>query len=224
MMKNKIPMYIAVRLERGYGDTERAVWLPLPATKKEFEAAQEAIGADYGDFAITCYNVRVPGLYRDLLRQTPLAKVNHLASRLAVMDEDALVKLCAIIDSDRNFTEIDQFVDYTYNHSRFALLPEVTNARDLGLLYLNGKEFSTVPAAIRNCVDPFKLGLNIAAAQDGQFTAQGYLTTTGSWYSVPKQRAVPAALNLTGFIGEDLYGEWEDDSYFEYELEDGDDE
>ena len=101
MMKTKIPMYIAVRLERGYGDTERGVWLQLPATKKEFEAAQQAIGADYYDFAITCYNVRVPGLNREMLLSAPLGRVNFLASRLAALDEDVLTKLAAIIYSER---------------------------------------------------------------------------------------------------------------------------
>lgn len=224
MMKTKIPMYIAVRLERGYGDTERAVWLPLPATKKEFEAAQQAIGADYYDFSITCYNVRVPGLNRGMLLSAPLGRVNYLASRLAALDEDALTKLAAIIDSDRYFTELEQFIDYTYNNHRYTLLPGVSDAAALGRIMLDSEAFASVPPEIKVCIDKNLLGLNTALMQDGQFTALGYLTSDDGWRTVSRNRKVPVALNLTGIIGEDLYGEWEDDTSFTFEIEDGGDE
>lgn len=225
MIDPKIPMYIAVRLERGFGETERAVWLPLPATKKEFEAAQQEIGADYYDFEITCYNVRVPGLTRWMLMETPLSKVNHLASRLALLDKYKIAKLCAIIDSDRHFTTIDQYIDYTYNHDKYTLLYVVKDAADLGCRSLCGEDFATVPAYLKACIDPFKFGLKIAEQQGGQFTAMGYLTSDNGWSAAPRKRNVPAALNLTGIAGEDLYGEWvDDDDYFEYEMEEYEDE
>lgn len=209
--KPRIPMYIAVQLERGWGDSERRIWLPLPATKKEFQEAQEAIGAEYGDFGISEYNVRVPGLYRGMLSEAPLSQVNFLAARLAMLDDDQLFKLAAIIDSERYFTELEQVIDYTYTSDRYQLLSGVKNEADLGRLYLDAAGIAPVFAGLRKCIDPYMLGKYIADEQDGQFTALGYLTTECEWNTAPWKWEVPDALKLTGIAGEELYGDDEID-------------
>lgn len=221
MMKTKMPMYIAVRLESGYKDSERKIWLPLPATKKEFEGALEAIDSAFGDFEITCYNVRVPGICRELLMESPLARVNFLAARLAEMDEDQILKLAAIIDSDRYFTELEQFINYTFTHERFTLISQVKSEEDLGLMALESIEFSSVPPKYKACIGAHKLGSNLARLQDGQFTALGYVFPLDGWYANTLRYEAPVHLNLVGAVGEDLYGDIYDDmELFGYEFDD----
>lgn len=181
MTEPRIPMYIAVRLEHGYGGRARGTWLPLPATKKKFFDARERIGDYCGNILIPAYNVRVPGMYREML-------------------------LAAIIDSDRYFTGLEQFIDYTYTHDSYTLIPGVKNESELGRLYLDSPDFAKVPAALKKYIDPYALGKGVAEAQDGQFTALGYLASENGWNAVPKTRTTPLSLNLIGVMGEDLYG------------------
>jgi len=222
MMEPRIPMYIAVWLESGCGNESRGIWLPLPATKKEFLAAQEAIYVEYSNIYIMSYNVRIPGVGRDMLLSASLGRANYLASRIMALDNEQLMKLAAIYDSDRYFDSLEQYIDYTYNHDSYTLIPGVKNPADLGRMYLDGEDFAAVPGDLKKCIDPYKLGANIAKAVDGQFTALGYLTTENGWSAAPKARKTPAALDLTGSKGESLFGirysrYWPDSEYYEDE-------
>ena len=207
---NKIPMYIAVQLENS--QSRDRVWLALPANKERFAEALTKIGSERGEFLIVEYAIKVPKLSRRMLMRTPLAAVNFLAARLNTLNDDEIIKLCAISDTDYYFDYIGQYIDFTYAHNNYTLLPGVTDSEALGEYYLNGNRHIIADSKLKKCVDRREYGKNIAALENGVFTPHGYITSKTGWSYKFKDRVVPEQLNLKGFLGEDIYGDWEEDN------------
>lgn len=205
-IKKRMPMYIAVLLEN---DGKR-IWLSLPATKSRFDEALEKIDAIYGNFIISEYNCRVPAMNRDMLMTAPLSVVNYLASRLNKLSDDELVKLCAICDSEHYFDSVGQFIDYTFMTTCYTLLPNITDEEALGMYYIGDHRNYVANVVLKQYIDRREYGRRLAEAENGTFTALGYLTSFIGWNLPPKERLIPESLNLKGFIGEDLYGNWQE--------------
>ena len=137
-MEKKVPMYLAVQFESDSIAEGKRVWLSLPATQKQFQEAWEAASGICGaDVVIKSYGVRVPGMYQSLCMEAPLGQLNHLASRLTMLTDEQITKLCAIIESDHYFQTLEQFIDYTYNPDRYMLIPEFMCEEDLAEFSLN---------------------------------------------------------------------------------------
>ena len=210
LSKTKIPMYIAAQLENS--KTCDRVWLTLPVSKDRFAAALAKISVTRGEFVVSDYAVKVPKLSQRMLKQTPLAAVNYLAARLNTLTDDAIIKLCAICDTDYYFDYIGQYIDYTYSPGDYTLLPGITDAEALGEYYLGGNRRIIADARLNKCVDRREYGKNLAAVENGVFSPLGYITSKSNWSYKFKDRAVPEHLNLKGFIGEDIYADWEEDN------------
>ncbi len=205
-IRKTMPMYIAVQFESG----NKRVWLPLPARKKNFEAALESIGGEYGDFKIREYNCRVPAIGRYMLMEMPLALVNYLAARLGKLTDDEILKLCAISDSEYYFTTAGQFIDYTFQTYSYTLLPGVTDEEKLGELHIGNPRHYISDTKISQIIDRREFGAKLAALDNGAFTALGYLTSSIGWNLPSQERTVPPSLNLTGYLGEHIYGDWQE--------------
>lgn len=214
-MQQNTPMYIAVQLESDCGKDFRKAWLPLPATKKQFAAVKESVsGPCCADVTINHYGVKVPCMNRYMLAETPLAQVNHLAARLAALDDEQILKLCAIHESEMYFTSVEQLIEYTYTTDKYTLAPDIFCEEELGrraIRELDPGRFP--PEIIENLMDPHTYGRGIAEMEHGEFTSFGYLTQDAGWNGTAKKHRIPAGLDLKGDHGEDLYGE------FEYDLE-----
>ena len=208
MTEPKIPMYISVQLENGCGNDVKRVWLPLPATKKQYKAAKEKIHRHCCATVINQYSVKVPGISQSMLMDAPLSKVNHLAKRLATLDKDQIIKLCAICDSEMDFYNVEQFIAYTYNTKKYTLVPEIMNEEDLGRYDLDKYALSKSGKFLKNFVDPHKFGFYIARLEKGEFTSLGYITKEHGWHG-EKPYPVPDILDLKGDFGEELYGEFD---------------
>ena len=210
MNTNSVPTYIAVSLE----NTETAslsTWLPLPATKKQFSEALERIKAVDGGFAIAGYTHLVPGMCRKELNLASLAAVNHLAARLKKLGEDEITKLCAIWDTDHYFCTVAELIDYTFNTDSYTLLPDICDAEALGAYHTGGSGKIAGDARIIGCIDRRELGLKLAEMENGQFSPFGYITSKIGWDLNETVRRIPESLNLKGWLGEDLYGNWKGD-------------
>ncbi len=205
-IRKHMPMYIAVQLDsRG-----RRVWLPLPAKKEKFEAALESIGGEFGDFKINEYNCRVPAIGRYMLMEMPLALVNYLAARLNRLTDDEILTLCAISDSEYYFTTAGQFIDYTFQTYSYKLLPGITNEEKLGEFHIGNPKHYIADVNLKQLIDRRAFGAKLAALEKGVFTAHGYLTSSIGWNLPSQERDIPPSLNLTGFLGEHFYGDWQE--------------
>ena len=141
----KIPMCIAVQLENGCGKYSRRLWLPLPATKKQFEKAVKSLTPHCCGIAINHFAVKAPSLSRWKLAETPLAEVNHLTARLAKLDSEQIIKLCAVSESEMYFTTVREYIAFTYDTDMFTLIPGVFNEEDLGRYELDKSDGITCP-------------------------------------------------------------------------------
>jgi len=213
-INKKLPMYIAVQLEDGDAiGCRRRAWLPLPATQAQFSKTLDRIQLERGDIIIADYAKKVPGLSHHSLMATPLAVVNHLADRLTKLNCEQILTLCAVCDTGYYFDTVERLIDYTYTTDSYTLLPGVTDEEALGQYYIGKSGMVVANAKLKTCIDRREFGKKLAAMEDGLFTPHGYLTSKIGWNPTPNiERAVPEALNLTGCLGEDLYGNWEDES------------
>ena len=206
-IKKKVPMYIAVQLE---GTSGKRIWLPLPATKEQFNAAIGKVDGDCGCFAIKEYNCRIPAMSRHMLEITPLSIVNYLALRLNKLEDDEILKLCAICDSDYYFDRVGQFLDYTFQTCSYTLLAGITNEEALGIYHIGDPKNHIADSILTQFLDRREFGRKLAEAEKGAFTAHGYLTSSIGWDLPSSMRRVPDSYNLKGYLGEDLYGNWQE--------------
>ena len=210
-MTKNLPMYIAVHLENS--ETRDRCWLSLPASQKQFNDALLQIGAEHEDFNVIDYAYNVPMLRVKKLMRTALADVNYLASRLSKLTETDVSKLYAICETDYYFDFIGQYIDYTFKPGDYTLLPGITDAEMLGAYYIGSKHAYIASAKLKRCIDRREFGKNLAASENGVFTAHGYVTSKTNWSINREIRIVPDRLNLKGHIGEDIYGERPDEDW-----------
>ena len=189
-------------------DTDRSVWLDLPASKADFGNAIEKIGLVSVNFKIVSYNRRVPGLPMYTLMDAPLSVVNHFASRLEKLTDAEILKLCAIGDSLYYFNTMWQFVNFTYNSDDYTLLRGICDEEALGDYYLGNSNTSIQGMTYQQRVFRYEYGKSVAALEQGVFTSLGYITSKDKWSLTRKAYAVPDSFNLRGYLGEDLYGDW----------------
>ena len=209
-IKTKVTMSIAVLLE----NDDKRVWLQLPANKSQFAAALEKIDGVCGNFTIKEYSGRVPSLKAKMLMEKPLSLVNYLAWRLNKLNEDDILKLCAIGESDMRFDTVEQFIEYTYTAEKYMLDVKIMNEKELGQRELDKIDFKILPPNFRKYINFHDLGTGIALKQKGEFTSLGYLTGAKGWDLPPKERHILDFLNLKGYINDDLYGDYSNEFIF----------
>ena len=205
-ISKKQPLYIAVQFANT--DTDRRVWLDLPAMKTDFGNAIVKIGAESGNFKIVSYNRRVPGLPMYALMDAPLSVANHFASRLEKLSDAEILKLCAIGDSLYYFNTMWQFVNFTYCSDNYTLLRGICDEEALSIHYLGNPNTLMQGETHQQRVFRYEYGKSVAKLEHGAFTSLGYITSKDKWSLTRKAYAVPDSLNLRGYLGEDLYGDW----------------
>ena len=200
-------MCISVQLESGHGKDLRQIWLALPATKKQFETAAEKLNSDCCGVAISRYSYKVPGSYKALYNESSLAKINHLASRLKKLDNQQIIKMCAIGESNLHFKSIDEMLEFTYDTEMFILVPDIFNEEDLGRHELNKPAYNQFADSIKEYFEPHTFGRKIAETGKGEFTSFGYLVQSPAYSGDKTKHRIPPSLDLKGRFGEDLYAE-----------------
>jgi hypothetical protein len=211
MKLNTEPMYIAVLLENTDEAIKRQAWLTLPATTRRFAAVLQQIQAHDGNFRIAEYTHRVPGMSRKELKLASLAAVNYLAARLRKLTAEDITKLCAIWDSDHYFNTVGSLIDYTFDTDKYAIIPGIRDAEALGVRYLGKTDKVLAGVRHSHLIDRYEYGKKLAAMEKGVFTPHGYVTSSIGWDLPEAVRRIPKYLNLKGYLGEDLYGDWTGD-------------
>jgi hypothetical protein len=208
----QIPLYIAVQLENSA--TRARIWLQLPVTKERFANELAKIGAANSGFSVVDYACKAPMTSVYKLLRTPLASVNHLAARLNKFTPDEIAKLCAVSDTDYYFDGVAKLIEFTYHTDDVTLLPGITNEETLGEFHLGSFNNYVGGIALKQCVNRREFGAKLAELEKGAFTPWGYITSKRGWdYFRNPPRLAPPTLNLKGYIGEDLYGNFDEGDY-----------
>jgi hypothetical protein len=186
------------------------VWLPLPASTDKFHAALKSIGGENGGFKIREYNCRVPAMGRSMLMEAPLATANYLAARLNKLYDFEILLLCAVCDSEYYFDRVGQFIDFTFQTFSYHLQAGITDEEKLGAYHISHPKHYLAGVDQRQLITRREFGAKVAALEKGVFTPHGYLTSSIGWNLPPQERVIPPSLNLTGYLGEHIYGDWDE--------------
>lgn len=174
------------------------IWLDLPATKEQLHEAMKALKISaanpqdfrlHGHFVSDSKKVEIP---LDLLQEPDFDTLNFLAAQLDTLDPAQLEKLNALCKSDFCPQDLKRFLDYPANADCFVFIPGVLNYEDLGDYYLNDSGMVQMPELWKAGIDKEVFGRNAAAYEQGYFTEQGYILTSGDeWQPDFEEKGVP---------------------------------
>ena len=191
------------RFEAGDGG---GVWLDMPATREQLQAAMQRVGitADNPqDFFVNGYSspenspIDMP---LSLIQTASVDELNFLAARLEQLDPAEVGKLNAALQRENGFENIGQVIDFTYNVDYFVHIPEVHTTRDLGDYYLNQSGMVQMPEEWKGGIDLSDFGKNAAAQEKGAFTEYGYLVESGDeWERQFEGREVPEEYKIMSY-------------------------
>lgn len=174
------------------------IWLDLPATKEQLHEAMKALKISaanpqdfrlHGHFVSDSKKVEIP---LDLLQEPDFDTLNFLAAQLDTLDPAQLEKLNALCKSDFCPQDLKRFLDYPANADCFVFIPGVLDYEDLGDYYLNDSGMVQMPELWKAGIDKEVFGRNAAAYEQGYFTEQGYILTSGDeWQPDFEEKGVP---------------------------------
>lgn len=158
----------------------RLVGAPLnfPTTTEEVQALLKRIGVDgvrYEEIFITNFESDILGLYDHLGEYESINELNHLAHLLSGMDDDALAKLEAVMDSGEYTGSVKDLINLTQNLDSYEFYPDVENEEDLGRLYIQEFEAVQVPEHLIDYIDYEAYGRDVRINKGGHFALGGYV-------------------------------------------------
>jgi len=170
-------------MERGIN---AGVWLKLPATAEQLQAALARIGSQGGeqgkDYIISSIESPITAVFNLPLENVQAAgidELNYLAARLEAIAPVQLEKLKAAALVMSYSDNVHRLVEYTHNTDFFIHNPSVFNHTQLGEHCLNDSELCNIPEEWKGAVDVERLGQIVATTEKGVFTEHGYIYPTG---------------------------------------------
>lgn len=158
----------------------RLVGAPLnfPTTTEDVQALLKRIGVDgvrYEEIFITDFESDILGLYDHLGEYESIDELNHLAHLLSGMDDDALAKLEAVMDSGEYTGSVKDLINLTQNLDNYDFYPDVDSEEALGRLYIQEFEAVPVPEHLIDYIDYEAYGRDVQINEGGHFAPGGYV-------------------------------------------------
>lgn len=177
------------------------VWLKLPATAEQLNAALARIGAQNGeqgkDFFINGFETPVAALSRfplENVQKAGIDELNYLAAALLSRDDRQMEKLNAAIERMTNRDDIHSFVELTQNTGVYDFHPDISNHIQLGEHTLEHSGLIQIPDEWAAAIDVEMLGRLAAEHEKGVFTEYGYIVPNGEEWKpiteIPKEYCI----------------------------------
>lgn len=190
-----------------YEQGKDGVWLDMPTTTEQLQAALRQIGifADNPqDFFINGYSYpegQRLALPYDMVLAADVDELNFLAARLGQLDASEIAELNAALQNPKGgFENIGQIIDFTENADYYVHLPDVHTAAALGDYYLNRSGMVDMPQEWKAGIDTAQFGRHIAQQEQGAFTEYGYIVKSGDeWQRVHEGQPVPEEYRVMAF-------------------------
>lgn len=138
-----------------YEQGKDGVWLDMPTTTEQLQAALRQIGISADnpqDFFINGYSYpegQRLALPYDMVLAADVDELNFLAARLGQLDVAEIAELNAALQNPKGgFASIGQIIDFTENTDYYVHLPDVHTAAALGDYYLNRSRHGDMPAGM----------------------------------------------------------------------------
>ena len=182
-----------------YEQGKDGVWLDMPTTTEQLQAALRQIGISADnpqDFFINGYSYpegQRLALPYDMVLAADVDELNFLAARLGQLDAAEIAELNAALQNPKGgFASIGQIIDFTENADYYVHLPDVHTAAALGDYYLNRSGMVDMPQEWKSGIDTTQFGRYIAQQEQGAFTEYGYIVKSGDkWQRVHEGQPVP---------------------------------
>ena len=165
-----------------YEQGKDGVWLDMPTTTEQLQAALRQIGISADnpqDFFINGYSYpegQRLALPYDMVLAADVDELNFLAARLGQLDAAEIAELNAALQNPKGgFENIGQIIDFTENADYYVHLPDVHTAAALGDYYLNRSGMVDMPQEWKAGIDTAQFGRHIFQQEQGAFTEYGYM-------------------------------------------------
>lgn len=190
-----------------YEQGKDGVWLDMPTTTEQLQAALRQIGISADnpqDFFINGYSYpegQRLALPYDMVLAADVDELNFLAARLGQLDAAEIAELNAALQNPKGgFASIGQIIDFTENADYYVHLPDLHTAAALGDYYLNRSGMVDMPQEWKAGIDTAQFGRHIAQQEQGAFTEYGYIVKSGDkWQRVHEGQPVPEEYRVMAF-------------------------
>ena len=183
------------------------VWLDLPTTTEQVQAALRQIGISSdnpqglfisGYFAEEEKRFAIP---YNMVLASNVDELNFLASRLETLSTGERAELNAALQAPQSeLFSIGRITDFPENVDYYVHLPDVHGPAQLGDYYLNRSGMVDMPEEWKGGIDTAQFGRYVAQQEQGVFTEYGYLVKSGdAWQKVHEGQPVPEEYRVLSF-------------------------
>ena len=183
------------------------VWLDLPTTTEQVQAALRQIGISSdnpqglfisGYFAEEEKRFAIP---YNMVLASNVDELNFLAARLETLSAGERAELNAALQAPQSeLSSIGKITDFPENVEYYVYLPDVRGPAQLGDYYLNRSGMVNMPEEWKGGIDTAQFGRYVAQQEQGAFTQYGYLVKSGDeWQKVHEGQPVPEEYRVLSF-------------------------
>ena len=197
----------SIQLQNRQQQGRDGVWLDLPTTTEQVQAALRQIGISSdnpqglfisGYFAEEEKRIAIP---YNMVLASNVDELNFLAARLETLSAGERAELNAALQTPQSeFSSIGRITDFPENVDYYVHLPDVRGPAQLGDYYLNRSGMVDMPEEWKGGIDTAQFGRYVAQQEQGVFTEYGYLVKSGdAWQKVHEGQPVPEEYRVLSF-------------------------
>ena len=197
----------SIQLQNRQQQGRDGVWLDLPTTTEQVQAALRQIGISSdnpqglfisGYFAEEEKRFAIP---YNMVLASNVDELNFLAARLETLSAGERAELNAALQAPQSeLFSIGRITDFPENVDYYVHLPDVHGPAQLGDYYLNRSGMVDMPEEWKGGIDTAQFGRYVAQQEQGVFTQYGYLVKSGDeWQKVHEGQPVPEEYRVLSF-------------------------
>ena len=197
----------SIQLQNRQQQGRDGVWLDLPTTTEQVQAALRQIGISSdnpqglfisGYFAEEEKRFAIP---YNMVLASNVDALNFLAAQLETLSAGERAELNAALQAPQSeLSSIGKITDFPENVDYYVHLPDVTGTGQLGDYYLNRSGMVDMPEEWKAGIFLPRFGLHIANTEHGVFTDYGYLVKSGDeWQRVHEGQPVPEEYRVMAY-------------------------
>ena len=202
----------SIQLQNRQQQGRDGVWLDLPTTTEQVQAALRQIGISSdnpqglfisGYFAEEEKRFAIP---YNMVLASNVDELNFLASRLETLSTGERAELNAALQAPQSeLFSIGRITDFPENVDYYVHLPDVHGPAQLGDYYLNRSGMVDMPEEWKGGIDTAQFGRYVAQQEQGVFTEYGYLVKSGDvWQKVHEGQPVPEEYRVLSFPASEI--------------------
>lgn len=202
----------SIQLQNRQQQGRDGVWLDLPTTTEQVQAALRQIGISSdnpqglfisGYFAEEEKRFAIP---YNMVLASNVDELNFLASRLETLSTGERAELNAALQAPQSeLFSIGRITDFPENVDYYVHLPDVHGPAQLGDYYLNRSGMVDMPEEWKGGIDTAQFGRYVAQQEQGVFTEYGYLVKSGdAWQKVHEGQPVPEEYRVLSFPASEI--------------------